>query len=146
MSPKTSLPKNKIKEIKTEITELIKRDGRVVSFDQDKITNAILAAMRAVREGKLTDAAKVTELVVRDLNKEYKKTKEIPTVEHIQDIVERDLILAKFPGTAKAYILHRDLHSRRRNIDNLLDIGGKITDYINRTDSKIHFEGYEELK
>lgn len=140
MSPKTNVPKNKIKKVKTEISEIIKRDGRIVPFDQGKIINAILAAMRAVKEGKLADAAKVTEFVVKDLNKDYQKTGEVPSIEQIQDVVERNLILAKFPGTAKAYILHRDLHSRRRNIDNLLDVGGKITNYINRTDSKIHFD------
>lgn len=140
MPPSVKIPKNKIDTIKTKITQIVKRDGRIVPFEQDKITNAILAAMRAVKEGRLPDAVKITETVVADLNKEFRRKKEIPTVEHIQDIVEKSLILNKYPNTAKAYILHRDLHSRLRNIDNFLDAGAKIREYINKKDEKIHYD------
>ncbi len=115
-----------------------KRDGRIVPFDQDKITHAIWKAMRNIGEGDLKKAQEISDKVVQELNKEFQKSDHIPTVEEIQDEVERQLILAKLPDTAKAYILYRDLHSRMRNIHNLFDVGSWIKAYINKDNWKVH--------
>ncbi|MFH1547336.1 MAG: ribonucleoside triphosphate reductase [bacterium] len=128
---------------KFHIDKIRKRDGRIVEFEKEKITKVILAAMRAVSEGSEANARKVTESVLKDLEKKYDGTNRknnfnIPTVENIQDIVERQLILHKFADTAKAYILYRDLHSRMRNINNMFDIGAMIQKYIDRKDWKVN--------
>lgn len=136
MPPKIILPKD-VRSIETVVTSVQKRDGRIVPFDQDKITAAILAAMKAVKEGKLGDAVKVTESVIEVLNSSFGVEK-VPTVEEIQDVVEKCLMMNGCPDTAKAYILHRDLHSRIRNVNNLLDIGTWIDSYVNRKNWKIH--------
>jgi len=95
--------KNKIKQIK-------KRDGRIVPFDQTRITNAVFKAMQAVGEGNLkSDPIKVSERVINELAKKFLGSS-IPQVEEIQDMVEEVLILMDFPKTVKAYILYR--HNR----------------------------------
>ncbi len=93
-----------------------KRDGRVVDFDQSRITNAVYKAMQHAKEGDLKkDPLKVSDRVIRELTKRYPPT-HIPTVEEIQDIVEEVLILMDFPKTAKAYILYRQERARIRQM------------------------------
>ncbi|MEK7507562.1 MAG: ATP cone domain-containing protein [Patescibacteria group bacterium] len=92
---------------KAEFKEVRKRDGRLVAFDEPKITSAISRAMQATDEGNAKDdAEKVSQAVVEALAKKFKK-EHVPTIEEIQDIVETQLILSDFPKTAKAYILYR---------------------------------------
>jgi len=125
------------------IEKIRKRDGRIVPFEQDKITKAIHAAMTAVSEGDKKEAQKISDAVVVELNRKYdgnkfKTDSDIPTVENVQDIVERQLILHKFADTSKAYILYRDLHSRMRNINNIFDIGAMIQTYLDRKDWRVN--------
>ena len=92
---------------KHEFTEVRKRDGRIVAFDQNKITNAIAKAMNVTGEAKSReDAEKVSEQVVVALAKKFPK-EHVPTIEEVQDTVETQLILMDYPKTAKAYILYR---------------------------------------
>jgi ribonucleoside-diphosphate reductase alpha chain len=94
--------------------EVKKRDGRIVPFDQGRITNAIFKAMQATGEGNLEkDPARVSDAVVREINKRFPQ-EHIPHVEEIQDIVEECLILMDFPKTAKAYILYRQKRAEIR--------------------------------
>ncbi|MDP3710541.1 MAG: ATP cone domain-containing protein [bacterium] len=84
-----------------------KRDGRVVSFDQGRITRAIYRAMQAIGEGNLSkDPAFISDKVMKSLLKKFPATY-TPNIEEIQDAVEEALILSDFPKTAKAYILYR---------------------------------------
>lgn len=97
-----------------KITKVRKRDGRVVAFDQTKITIAIYKAMKATGEGDLSKHPyRVSEKVVKALNKRYPPDY-IPNIEQIQDLVEEMLILSDFPKTAKAYILYRQERARIR--------------------------------
>ena len=73
------------------ITKIEKRDGRVVDFDQSKITNAILKAIIAVGEEKKVNANVLSDQVVEELQESYGPHK-IPNVEDIQDVVEKILI------------------------------------------------------
>lgn len=87
--------------------QIKKRDGRIVEFDQTRITNAVYKAMQASGEGNLEqDPVRISDRVVRELAKRF-PADHIPHVEEIQDIVEEMLILMDFPKTAKAYILYR---------------------------------------
>ena len=103
-----------------------KRNGRIVDFTKTKITIAISKAMDAVGQTSLPKAERITEDVVADIKKEYFSKKVTPSVENVQDLVEKHLILHRLPEVAKAYILYRDLHSRIRNIENLVEIA-KLT-------------------
>ncbi|MBI2035313.1 MAG: ribonucleoside-triphosphate reductase, partial [Candidatus Liptonbacteria bacterium] len=90
-----------------------KRDGRVVSFDRNKIFNAVYRAMQATHEGNLArDPNIVTDRVIKELEKKFPQDY-IPHIEEIQDVVEEALIILDFPKVAKAYILYR---SRRAEV------------------------------
>jgi ribonucleoside-triphosphate reductase len=90
-----------------QFKQIKKRDGRIVDFDQARITNAIYKAMQASGEGNLEqDPVRVSNRVVQELGKRFPR-EHIPEVEEIQDIVEETLIVMDFPKTAKAYILYR---------------------------------------
>ncbi|MFA6354397.1 MAG: ATP cone domain-containing protein [Candidatus Paceibacterota bacterium] len=100
---------------KHNFTEIRKRDGRVVPFDQSRITRAISRAMQAVGEGDpFKDAERVSEQVLSSLSKKYPDGK-LPDIENIQDVVETQLILMDFAKTAKAYIIYRNERSKIRN-------------------------------
>ncbi len=91
-----------------------KRDGRVVPFDESKITSAIAKAMQATGEtARREDAEKVAEQVVAALAKRYPKD-HVPAIEEIQDVVETELILMDYAKTAKAYILYRNERAQVR--------------------------------
>jgi len=97
-----------------------KRDGRIVPFDQARITSAVYRAMEATLEGDLgRDPQKVSDRVVKDLIKRFSKDL-IPSIEEIQDVVEESLILSDFPKTAKAYILYRQKRSDIREKEKLV--------------------------
>lgn len=91
-----------------------KRDGRLVPFNQERITEAIVRAMRATGEGEIPkDVKRVAGGVVRVLEKRYDKT-HVPHIEEIQDVVEETLIAYDFPKTAKSYILYRSKRAEVR--------------------------------
>jgi len=97
-----------------QLTKVRKRDGRIVDFDQARITNAVFRAMQATGEGDLaTDPKLVSDKVVQELNRRFAKDY-TPDVEEIQDIVEETLILLDFAKTAKAYILYRNERAQVR--------------------------------
>lgn len=91
-----------------------KRDGRIVKFDAEKITNAILKAGTATGE---FDYKTAKELTIKVLNLAQEVIgRKTPTVEEIQDIVEEALLSSPYRKTAKAYILYRDQHAKIREI------------------------------
>jgi ribonucleoside-diphosphate reductase alpha chain len=99
---------------KSKFQQVKKRDGRIVPFDQGRITNAIYKAMEATGEGNLQkDPAKVSDAVVIELDKRYPND-HIPHIEEIQDVVEECLILMDFPKSAKSYILYRQKRAQIR--------------------------------
>lgn len=104
----------KVKVVK-KIKNVVKRDGRVVPFDQDRITVAAGKAMMAAGEHVEGGPERIRDGVVAELLHNASLTPGfVPTVEQVQDIVERQLILNQFPATAKAYILYREKHAKMR--------------------------------
>lgn len=100
------------------ITKIRKRDGREVPFNLEKIANAIFKATRAAGEENYETALVLAEKVVEKLDEnQYKK---IPSVEEIQDIVEKVLIEAGYARTAKEYILYRAERTRIREMNTRL--------------------------
>jgi uridine kinase len=95
-------------------TKLVtKRDGRVVPFTQDRITNAIYRAAVSVGGRDKITAQMLSDQVVTILDNGYAPDK-APSVEEIQDIVEKVLIENGHAKVAKAYILYRNERNRRR--------------------------------
>ncbi|HQT82652.1 MAG TPA: ATP cone domain-containing protein [Candidatus Paceibacterota bacterium] len=97
------------------IPQVEKRDGRLVAFDFDKIVTAVQKAMAEAGEGGQEDAVLVAHQVSGELGRFSKKYKSfLPTVEGMQDSVEKYLILNDYVKTAKAYILYRDKRAQLR--------------------------------
>lgn len=97
------------------VKKIQKRDGSLVTFDLNKITNAIHKAMLAASEGSYDEAEMVATKVLADLVRISKKYKNfVPTVEGVQDTVEKELILSEYVSTAKAYILYREKRAQLR--------------------------------
>ncbi len=87
------------------ISKVIKRDGSVAEFDQEKITSAVFRAADAVGGDDRKTAEKLSKMVVLILEKRF--TEKMPNVEDVQNIVEEVLIKEGHAKTAKAYILYR---------------------------------------
>ncbi len=97
------------------IPTIIKRDGRIVDFNLEKITNAILKGMNTVQEGSEEEARMVASGVFSELVRIKKKFSNfLPTVEGVQDIVETELMRADFVKTAKHYVIYREERARVR--------------------------------
>src|SRR3989344_2047261 len=97
------------------VTQIEKRDGRLAPFDFDKIVTAIEKAMAAASDGSHDDAVLVAHQVAGELSRFAKKYKTfLPTVEGIQDSVEKYLIVNDYVKAAKAYILYRDKRAQLR--------------------------------
>ncbi len=95
------------------IEKIVKRDGRVVPFNREKITFAILQAAIAVGGRDRKEAERVTDDVIKMLEARGNASS-YPTVEEVQDLVEKALIERGHAKTAKAYILYRYEHALRR--------------------------------
>jgi len=96
-----------------KITHARKRDGRVVPFDKEKITNAIFKAAQAVGGHDRELAAKLADEVVAILERNM-PLGAIPNIEDIQDIVEKVLVENGHARTVKHYILYRNERSQVR--------------------------------
>lgn len=91
--------------------EVIKRDGRKVEFDKQKIVAAIAGAFCEQREVLDSDMRECAEKIAEEiegLNKDLH-------VEEIQDIVEKKLMATKYKDVARAYIKYRYLHGMARD-------------------------------
>ena len=101
------------------IDTIIKRDGRRVAFDSQKIADAIMKAFQASNSAK---TYKTAEELTRQVLQELEKNESIgePGVEEVQDTVERVLIENGFVRTAKSYILYRAERSRIREMNTRL--------------------------
>ena len=112
------------------IKSIKKRDGRIVLYNEDKIAQAILKAMQASGEGDASDAAGVANSVEASLEKLCGTNP--PTIEQIQDQVEKDLMSAGFEETAKQYILYRAGRTRVREMNTRLM---KVFDELTNVDA-----------
>lgn len=113
-----------------------KRDGRIVEFDASKIADAIFGAVKAVGGNDRDLADELAAVVVRYV-KEYSK-KSVPTVEEVQDAVEKVLIERGHAKTAKAYILYRDRRTRIREArSELMDVVEEILVETNRENANV---------
>lgn len=99
------------------IEKILKRDGREVDFSIEKIANAVYQAAKATGGKDFDEAMEIAKLAVQYIERDGIKT---PTVEQIQDYVEKTLIETGHARTAKKYILYRAERSRVREMNTRL--------------------------
>ncbi len=92
---------------------IIKRDGRAVPFRRDKISSAVFRAAVACGGRDSEEAERVTDEVIALLSARQRRAS-WPTVEEIQDLVEKALIERGHARVAKAYIVYRYEHALKR--------------------------------
>ena len=113
-----------------------KRDGRLELFDQERITNAIWKAAKAVGGKDRELAKRLSDQVVAMLKERFGE-EGVPTVEEIQDVVEKVLIENGHARTAKAYILYRKQHQDMRELAALLSSADLVDQYLNLEDWRV---------
>ena len=116
-------------------TKIKKRDGRLVTFNAEKITNAIAKAGAATGEFDIKEARKLTIKVLSLAEKLFDSR--VLDVEEIQDIVEEVLLPSSYRKTAKSYIIYRDQHARLRDIANKMEVD-LVDQYLKKADWKIN--------
>lgn len=117
-----------------------KRDGEIVDFNPEKITDAIEKASAVTKEFDSKTAQKLTRNVIRilkDYAQKQQSNSEAPTIEDIQDIVEEVLLSSDYKQTAKSYILYREQHNKMRDFaqNASIDI---IDDYLKQLDWQVN--------
>ena len=115
-----------------------KRDGRIVSFDSERIK---LAAEKAIKASGIENeklAKTITKDVVTSLSKgDYEDN--IPDIEVIQDMVEKAFIKRGLSGTAKLYILYREQHKKLRDGKRIMmDVQDLVSSYIDMNDWRVN--------
>jgi ribonucleoside-triphosphate reductase len=115
---------------------ICKRDGRIVSFETEKITFAIFKALRAVGKPDRQQAEDLMLDVLKQLGI-FEKTNFTISVEEIQDCVEKVLFENKLFDVAKAYILYRKQHENLRNTKELFSNLDMVEKYLNLDDWRI---------
>jgi len=112
-----------------------KRNGEIVKFEAEKITNAIYKAGQATGEFGMDIARKLT-LRVLDLAIDIIGDR-TPSVEEIQDIVEDVLITSPYKKTAKAYIIYREQHAKLREITTKANLD-LVNQYLTKADWRVN--------
>ncbi len=119
------------------VKSIVKRDGRIVPFDIEKIAGAIYKGMTSSSEGSQEESALIANKVYGELVRIAKKFKNfIPTVEGVQDVVEAELMRSDYIKTAKHYVLYREERARMRSK------GLEVPEEVKKlaTDSKKYFK------
>ena len=123
---------------KPNFNKVKKRDGRIIDFDQQKITQALFKTLTATGQGDGKKSRKISDRVLKLLNRRFKK-EEVPTIEQIQDIVEEVLILEDLIETAKSYILYREQRRKIREAVMVVDESTEVVDrYLRDLDWQVH--------
>jgi len=113
-----------------------KRDGRLEPFDQERITAAIWKAAKAVGGKDRELARNLSNQVVAELEQRF-GVDGCPTVEEIQDVVEKMLIENGRAQTAKAFILYRKQHQDMRELAALLSSADLVDQYLEIEDWRV---------
>ncbi|HRU71155.1 MAG TPA: ribonucleoside triphosphate reductase [Kiritimatiellia bacterium] len=116
------------------ILRIQKRDGRIETFEPQKIVAAIQKAGEATGEFAAEEARRLA-LKVMTLIHSLQDTLSL-TVESVQDIVEEVLLASPYRRTAKAYIIYREQHARMREMVRKADVD-LIDSYLGRADWRV---------
>ena len=115
-----------------------KRDGRTVEYIKEKIANAIFAAAKSVGGHDKKESEILADKVEAILEFQY-GSEIIPSVENVQDIVEKVLIKSGHAKTAKAYILYRHQHEKIRQTKGaFLEVKESMNEYMDKSDWRVY--------
>ncbi|MBI2484056.1 ribonucleoside triphosphate reductase [Candidatus Uhrbacteria bacterium] len=119
------------------IYKIQKRNGSIQDFDVRKIQSAIKKAIIAVGKNEVEECDALAGKVIDRLDTDY--IDDIPTVENVQDIVERVLMDRGYTEIAKAYILYRERRRTAREGRNVVvEVERTITEYLNEVDWRVN--------
>src|SRR6056297_142882 len=122
----------------TPIKHILKRDGSLADFDVSKIEKAIWNAAEAVGGTNQEESSKIANKVVTVLEVLFKGDK-VPSVEQVNDLVEKILIEEGHAKTGKAFILYREQHKRIRAQKNVMvDVEETMGEYLNQSDWRVN--------
>lgn len=122
------------------MNRIVKRDGSIVTFDANKIEQAIIKASKVTKEFSEAEAAKITKKVVlmaQEIANKKESNLKAATVEEVQDAVEIALYSFGYTATAKAYILYREQRSRIRDFAAGLN-NDMVDDYLQQLDWQVN--------
>ncbi|MCD8025199.1 MAG: ribonucleoside triphosphate reductase [Candidatus Gastranaerophilales bacterium] len=120
--------------------QVVKRDGKIVDFNSEKITNAIQKAANTTNEFNAQTARQLTRQVI-DITRKMVEKKQgnlrAPSIEEIQDIVEYVLLSSDYKKTAKNYVLYREQHSKLREFIQSANVD-MVDDYLKKIDWQVN--------
>lgn len=120
--------------------KVVKRDGKIVEFNSEKITDAIAKAAQVTKEFDKSTAQNLTEKVVeltRQLIEKKRENLKAASVEEIQDIVEYILLSSDYKKTAKSYMLYREQQAKLREFTQNANIT-MVDDYLKQLDWEVN--------
>jgi anaerobic ribonucleoside-triphosphate reductase len=113
--------------------EIKKRDGSLAEFKQEKITLAIFKAAQACGGNDFAKAERLCEDVCTRIESTV-----VPTVEYVQNLIEKVLMEHGHTQTARAFILYREKHKQAREKNALIGATiGMFNDYLEDNDWRI---------
>lgn len=120
--------------------QVVKRDGKIVDFNSEKITNAIQKAASTTNEFNTQTARQLTRQVI-DITRKMVEKKQgnfrAPSIEEIQDIVEYVLLSSDYKKTAKNYVLYREQHSKLREFVQSANVD-MVDEYLKKLDWQVN--------
>lgn len=120
--------------------KVVKRDGQIVDFNSDKITNAISKAANVTKEFDRNTAKALTEKVVElthELVAQKQENLKAASIEEIQDIVESILLSSDYKKTAKSYMLYREQQAKLRDFTQNANVT-MVDEYLNKLDWEVN--------
>ncbi len=106
-------------------------------FNPQKICDAIFRAAKSVGGRDYNKAQEITEKIVGYLSHLGYSNENVPTVENVQDAVEKVLIEAGHAKTAKAYIIYREQHKHIREFKSFVNSNEIMDGYISESDWRV---------
>ena len=118
-------------------SSILKRDGNLADFNNDKITAAIEKAGEATGEFGPYEAIILSGQACKVIA--YRFQGAVPHVEEVQDIVEQVLVNANHFKTARAYIVYREKRRQRRHDrETFVDVTSSVNEYLSRLDWRVN--------
>ncbi|OYT35280.1 MAG: hypothetical protein B6U87_00520 [Candidatus Aenigmarchaeota archaeon ex4484_52] len=115
-----------------ELKKIIKRNGKIVDFDIAKISRAIFKAAQSIGGKDFNLAKEIAKKVL--FYAKISLNTDTPTVEQIQDCVEKVLIEEGHAQTAKAYILYRNQRKQTREMQGIINSTDMVDNYLKKMD------------
>ena len=119
--------------------KVIKRDGELVDFNEEKITEAIEKAGRASKEFDRNVAKNLAQQAAEkayEILQSKQQLLKAMTVEEIQDIVEEVLLDSSYKKAAKSYVIYREQRAKIRNFINEAKVD-MVDEYLHEIDINV---------